>query len=461
MTIGETTGRTGLLTDDTCPGNARRGASRRGGARPATALLTATVLAVPAASALTSGPAWATGSTPAASTSGTATPTTPAPAAVPTPAVPTRLPAAIEATAGYQPQTSCDPVSRTGTRALGQLLVRTYPGTSFGGIRPCGADGGTSPSEHYEGRAVDWMVDSRVPAQNAEADAAIAWLLATDAAGNKYAMARRLGVMYIIWNKRIFGLYRPADGWRPYSCSGVTACHQDHVHISLTWNGATGRTSFWTRQVSPTDYGPCRPADLNWAPRYSGVNLTPCPPHATVAAPAGATAAAAKLMQYSGAEVTAGQTGPVVAAVQSALGVPATGTFGSAAAAALTAYQTAHHVPATGVMDAATWRVLVHPSATPAPRPSTKAPAATTKAAPSATASARAEAVSPLRKYRSAVLRRGSRGAAVTALQRAIHVRATGYFGSTTYAAVVRLQRAKHLRVTGVVTVSTWQALGG
>ena len=90
------------------------------------------------------------------------------------------------------------------------------------------------------------------------------------------ANARRLGVMYIIWNNRIWGAYRPADGWRPYraapstpSPGSDTACHRNHVHLSLSWAGAMGRTSWWTQAVAGPDYGPCRVPDLNWAPAYT------------------------------------------------------------------------------------------------------------------------------------------------------------------------------------------------
>ena len=71
--------------------------------------------------------------------------------------------------------------------------------------------------------------------------------------------------MYMIWNNMMWGAW---DGkWEPYNgCFSTpaaaldTACHRDHMHFSLSWNGAIGRTSFWSRQVfAATDYGPCRP----------------------------------------------------------------------------------------------------------------------------------------------------------------------------------------------------------
>jgi hypothetical protein len=56
-------------------------------------------------------------------------------------------------------------------------------------------------------------------------------------------MARRLGVMYIIWNGRIWGSYRAAEGWRSY---GGANPHTDHVHFSFSRAGALKQTSYWT-----------------------------------------------------------------------------------------------------------------------------------------------------------------------------------------------------------------------
>ncbi|MEZ4369586.1 MAG: hypothetical protein R3B07_02135 [Polyangiaceae bacterium] len=66
----------------------------------------------------------------------------------------------------------------------------------------------------------------------------IDWLLKTDQHGNACALARRFGVMYMIWNKRIWGSYRSpngscaSSGWSNYSGSNP---HTDHVHLSFSW----------------------------------------------------------------------------------------------------------------------------------------------------------------------------------------------------------------------------------
>jgi hypothetical protein len=289
----------------------------------------------------------------------------PASAATPTPTVPTGLPAAIEPLSGYVPANSCDPTAKPGTAALGKLLTATYPGTSYGISRTCGTDA-LPTSEHYDGRAVDWMNSVRNPTQAAQAKAVITWLLATDADGNTYANARRLGVMYIIWNNKIWGAYSPDRGWRAYSsCADHpetgwdSTCHRNHMHLSLSWPGALKTTSYWTQQVATVNYGPCRAHDLNWAPPYGKPRTTPCPRYPKVTPPAGASATLKTLTTYSGMRLALGSSGPVVTAVQRTLGVTRSGRYDATTKTAVKQFQTAHGLNPSGNVNSATWRALL------------------------------------------------------------------------------------------------------
>lgn len=157
----------------------------------------------------------------------------------------------IENLPGYQAQSTCSPDPKPGVLAFEARVLEAYPKTgSFGISRACDV-GGTS--EHKEGRAWDWKVSATVPGQKAQADEMIKWLLSTDRHDNKHAMARRLGIMYLIWNRRIWA---PWSGWstycvqRPKGCvspgtSDVRNPHTDHVHLSFTWDGAMKRDTFW------------------------------------------------------------------------------------------------------------------------------------------------------------------------------------------------------------------------
>jgi hypothetical protein len=165
------------------------------------------------------------------------------------------FPAPIEALASYDPQKTCSPTAKPGTVALRSLVLAAYKNTGdYGIVRDCAVGG---VSEHKEGRAWDWKVNAFDPAQDAAARDLLDWLLARDAAGNQYAMARRLGVMYVIYNRHMWSAYNAGAGWRPYTGANP---HTDHVHVSLSWPGADGRTSYWGATASSST----SPIDARW-----------------------------------------------------------------------------------------------------------------------------------------------------------------------------------------------------
>jgi hypothetical protein len=174
-------------------------------------------------------------------------------------------------TPGYQGQVTCDPKERPGTQALRWLLRSTYGKANSGGIvRACSTGG---KSEHKEGRAYDWMLDAKNTSDKAKADAFLKWLTGPDRHGHKGGNAHRLGVQYVIWNKRQWSTWNKT--WIPYTGASP---HTDHVHISLTWDGAMKRTSWWTgKAVARIDHGPCVTKVGTLAPKYTKPNYTPCP----------------------------------------------------------------------------------------------------------------------------------------------------------------------------------------
>lgn len=152
----------------------------------------------------------------------------------------------IEGYPRYEGQSTCSPGAKKGTLALRNLLLARYPSTqSFGISRGCGVGG---RSEHKEGRAFDWGANINQQADRAAVASFLASLFATDKHGHRHALARRMGVMYVIWDRQMWSAYRADAGWRPYSGSSP---HTDHAHISLSWAGARGQTSFWSGVVVP------------------------------------------------------------------------------------------------------------------------------------------------------------------------------------------------------------------
>ncbi|GAB48454.1 peptidoglycan-binding domain-containing protein [Mobilicoccus pelagius] len=366
-------------------------------------------------------------------------------ARLPAPAPTRALPSTLDARPRYQAGVSCDPVDRPGTTALGRLLVDTYGTGVFGVSRFC--DG--SQSEHHEGRAVDWMLSANDPTQKAVAESFLAWLTA-----NSGERARRLGVQYVIWNRTMWRAYAPERGFAPYSGPNP---HTDHIHLSLTWDGAMGRTSWWSGQVVHTqDVGTCRVYAGQPAPIYAGRRTTPCP-SSLPAAPASPFPNVA-IGSRDRANVARGQQ---------ALGITADGVFGRGTQQSVLAYQRSRGLPTSGVLDKATWNRLVPggtttsapapaPAPTPAPTSGRSDGVTTTRPRPTATAVLPASIVRPLAPWKKTVLRAGSTGSAVKALQRTLGLRLTGRMDAPTTAAVKRLQTRWALRPTGAVDLRTW-----
>jgi hypothetical protein len=223
-----------------------------------------------------------------------------------TPVVKAFRSAAIDAMPSWERENTCSPTAKPGPRYLARLLTATYGPVSSNIVRPCTA----ADSGHEEGRALDWMVSARVPAQKAMGDAFVAWLQAPDASGNPEAMARRLGIQYVIWNSMTWRAYDPARGWTEYdgclhkphkSRAWDNTCHRTHVHVSFSWDGAYERTSYYTGYVA------C-PAPLPvWTPPV--VPTAPVVPVAPVVPTVPVTVDPATVLPLPPARVLGTQTG--------------------------------------------------------------------------------------------------------------------------------------------------------
>lgn len=248
----------------------------------------------------------------------------------------------LDEPADYQMQQACVSAPSRGIVKLRALALKTYgrAGSSFATPRAC-TSGGTS--EHQDGRAWDWMVNVDDRADRRAAANFLAWVTGPGPSGERGEMARRLGIMYVIYNHKSWASYRGT--WEAYEGADP---HTSHIHISLSWNGARAHTSFWTRQAWATDYGTCvgfrgQPA----VPPTSLPPLTPC----------GDPAVAPRLSRLP--LLWMGSTGSVVSKAQRLLAQPNTGTLDAGLRAAVLAYQGSHDLPRTGAVDKPTWASLV------------------------------------------------------------------------------------------------------
>ena len=347
------------------------------------------------------------------------------------PATPGGLTDQIEAAQPYVGQSTCDPVAKPGVSAFRDVLLRTYPDTGSSGIvQDCGVSG---QSEHKEGRAFDWAVSVNNSQHVQEVNALLTWLTQPDRYGHPYAMAKRLGIMYMIWDHRMWRSYatasHSANRWDPYV--GVSA-HTDHVHFSFGWNGAQKATSFWRGGVvAPTFAGPIGPGSL------------PAPPPAPVPAafavvPVIRVSNAAIVASYGQTTLLQGSSGAATIALQRGLGLPADGNFGPQTSAAVSAFQAQHGMAVTGGWGTGNWPVLF-------PVPSVPPISAGN--------------VAVLRDYGQLTLTAGSAGTAVADLQRALNIAADGAYGPQTIGAVQVFQAQQELPITGTWGPQDWQRM--
>ncbi|MEJ7636073.1 peptidoglycan-binding domain-containing protein [Aeromicrobium sp.] len=334
---------------------------------------------------------------------------------------PVALPSGVDPASPYLPQISCSPIDMPGVVKLQALVLKTYAEGRSGGISRGCTDG---LSEHSEGRAWDWMVDVGDRSEKAAAADFLSWVTRNDGRN-----ARRLGIMYVIYNKKIWSVYRAGEGWR------TSSGHTDHVHVSFSWNGARGNTSFWTGKVGAIDYGPCVRFTGTYGARTSTPRTGSCPPSSGL------------LVKTSLGDRQYGRTGDTVAKAQVLLGVTKTSRFDAATWSAVKKYQRAHDIPYTGVLDQPTWASLSRSSVT----------------SRVVSGYTRSEAVAyGLEHYSGSTIKRTNVGKATMFLQIALGLPAAdrnGFFDTVTLAAVKKMQESAGLTQDGVVRGEEWRAM--
>lgn len=139
----------------------------------------------------------------------------------------------------------CDPVAKPGVLLFRKWALGKWgekPGSPQNIVRSCDVGG---QSEHKEGRGWDLMTNS-IDHGQAIVDA----LLAPDAVtGEPHGLARRAGIMYLIWDHKMWRAYahsgHPQGDWQPYTGGEAASAHTDHIHFSFSKAGAAGTTSLY------------------------------------------------------------------------------------------------------------------------------------------------------------------------------------------------------------------------
>jgi hypothetical protein len=112
-------------------------------------------------------------------------------------------------------------------------------------------DHSTCWSTHAAGRAVDVVVggglNEPTPEGVALGDEVVTWLLAPRNGYDNYYV-RKMGIQQILWNDRCWDAHRSGD--RGIGSAGAMrhcgiANHDNHVHLTLSYAGADGLTSWY------------------------------------------------------------------------------------------------------------------------------------------------------------------------------------------------------------------------
>ena len=158
----------------------------------------------------------------------------------------------VEDYASYQPQEGCVDSARRGTKELATWIDARYDGgPALASVRACDSGG---VSEHKAGRAIDWRMDAGDDDQRREVRRFLDKVFATDRGDNAHALARRMGIMYVIWKDHVYASYDrfEREDYLHAGCTSrkkcsVTLRHRDHVHLSLSRRGGRGKTSWYNR----------------------------------------------------------------------------------------------------------------------------------------------------------------------------------------------------------------------
>ncbi|USQ76426.1 peptidoglycan-binding domain-containing protein [Ornithinimicrobium cryptoxanthini] len=335
------------------------------------------------------------------------------------------LPEDVDQAAVFQRNVICDPVAKPGVIAVANLLGQAYDRPGYTLARSC-ID---LRSEHYDGRAVDWQLNAYDPMDRRIGDAAATWL--TD---NDGEVARRLGIQSVIWNNRS---WHASDGtWRAYAGQSP---HTDHIHISLTWDGANMRTSWWTGvalTAEEVDQGPCAVVGGAYAAVPQAARTEPC-----------------DLTQFWPADtgyasIRPGGQGAGLGLVQPLLDVPQTNQFDLQTREALLVWQDEQGIPQTGVLDQLTYAAALGWELPELPE------AALAVAQPD-------HAVTEFTAHKRAVLTEGDTGEVVKVLQGALGVDDDGVFGPLTAEALTEFAGEHPLLLDDLTATDTlvWELL--
>ena len=151
-----------------------------------------------------------------------------------------------------------------GVYAFRDILASSYGARTASLARSCPATMTTYSSYHARGLALDWRLSAYNGTEAAYAQQILNWLFQPNSEGDNHVRLRRLGIIEVIWNDRMWTRFdREATSniqtWRVYDYSGCvagggnpdTCAHRDHIHFSFSLEGGNMQRSWWFTEMTP------------------------------------------------------------------------------------------------------------------------------------------------------------------------------------------------------------------
>lgn len=179
----------------------------------------------------------------------------------------------VEGHAGAAPIECSNGYVYPGVYAFRDILASAYGARTSSLARACPGTLTSSLSYHARGLALDWRFNVYDSSEAAQAQQVLNWLFQENAAGEKQVRLKRLGIIEVIWNDKLWTTSnRNATGdiqtWRVHDFSGCvaaggsenTCAHRDHIHFSFSREGGNMQRSWWSPELARYRDTPTTPA---------------------------------------------------------------------------------------------------------------------------------------------------------------------------------------------------------
>lgn len=150
-----------------------------------------------------------------------------------------------------------------GVYAFRDILASSYGSRTASLARSCPGTLTSSLSYHARGLALDWRFNVYDSAEAAQAQEVLDWLFEANSAGTRQVRLKRLGIIEVIWNDKIWITNNPnatsdVQTWSVYNYSGCvasggnenTCAHRDHIHFSFSLEGGNMQRSWWSPDLA-------------------------------------------------------------------------------------------------------------------------------------------------------------------------------------------------------------------